>query len=80
MKTFFQPGVKRTNQSSPDTDPKKLRVTAAVQVLNKAVKEDMTSKKFQGKEDSQENEDSDHDELLEKVFGVSRGRPESDRK
>jgi hypothetical protein len=80
LTAFFQPSVKRASQSSHDAAPKKLRVTAVPKVPNKAIKQDMTREKFEGDGNSQGSEDSDHDEILQRAFGVSRGRLESDKK
>jgi len=71
LKSFFQPGVKRKH---PGNEPlsKPMHPTSEDRTHGKVLKADNSRKRFKGDESSQGSEDSDHDELLERAFGVTK--------
>jgi hypothetical protein len=74
LKSFFQSGVKRSTATIPEIPIKKPHLITAPKTMDKMLKKDLTRKQIDGGYSSQESEGSDHEEILQKVFGVNRGR------
>ena len=72
--------MKRKSPSNSNPPVKKLLIKAdAPDLHGKIIKEGATRKRIYGEDNSQENEDSDRDEILQKVFGIGREQNESEK-